>query len=115
MDPGVRHGSIILNNPIDLISVDFTKIDACKNGKENVLVMMDISSKFSMAAVTPDQQAKVVMKALVTRQFHSYGISVNTHNEKGKSFTNDFKMQLCKSYSTHKSTTMPYYPWEFTL
>ena len=33
-------------------------------GKENVLVMTDAFSKFSVAVVMPNQQAKTVAKAL---------------------------------------------------
>ena len=36
------------------------KVDPSKDGKENVLVMTDAFSKFSTAAVMPNQQAKTV-------------------------------------------------------
>ena len=47
--------------------MDFTKIDPSITGKENILVMMDAFSKFSIAVVTPNQKALTVAKALVEK------------------------------------------------
>ena len=51
------------------------KVDPSQDGKENVLVMTDAFSKFSMAAVMPNQRAKTVAKDLVDKWFYTYGIS----------------------------------------
>ena len=40
-DPEPPQGLIVANNPMDLLLVDFMKLDQSKNGKENVLVMTD--------------------------------------------------------------------------
>ena len=34
-------GSHVANNPLDLLCIDFLKIDPSKDGKENVLVLTD--------------------------------------------------------------------------
>ena len=44
--PEPMQGSIVANKPMDLLLVDFMKLDPSKNGKENVLVMTDAFSKF---------------------------------------------------------------------
>ena len=67
VDPDPSKGSIIANNPMDLLCIDFMKVDPSKDGKENVLVMTNAFSKFSLAVVTPSQQAKTVAKALVDK------------------------------------------------
>ena len=59
-DPEPPQGSIVASNPMDLLLIDFMKLDPSKNGKENVLVMTDAFSKFCVAAVTPNQKAKMV-------------------------------------------------------
>ena len=56
-DPKTKPGSIIANNPMDLLCIDFTKVDPSKSGKENILVLTDAFSKFSQAFVTPNQKA----------------------------------------------------------
>ena len=46
VDPDPAQGSIVANNPMDLLCIDFMKVDPSKDGKENVLVMTDAFSKF---------------------------------------------------------------------
>ena len=58
VDPDPAQGSIVANNPMDLLCIDFMKVDPSKDGKENVLVMTDAFSKFSAAVVMTNQQAK---------------------------------------------------------
>ena len=58
LDPS--QGSIIANNSMDLLCIDFMKVDPSKDGKENVLVMTDAFSKCSVAVVMPNQQVKTV-------------------------------------------------------
>ena len=45
-DPEPPEGSIVANDPMDLLLVDFMKFDPSKNGKEKVLVMTYAFSKF---------------------------------------------------------------------
>ena len=66
--------SIVVNNPMDLLCIDFMKVDPSKDGKENVLAMADEFSKFSVAVVMPNQQAKTGAKAMVDKWFYVYGI-----------------------------------------
>ena len=69
VDPDPSQGSIVANNPMDLLCIDFMKVDPSKDGKENVLVMTDAFSKFSVAVVMPNQRVKTVVKALVDKCF----------------------------------------------
>ena len=62
-DPKPKIGQLESNNPLDLLCLDFTKVDPSKTGKENVLVMTDAFSKFSVAVVTPNQKALTVAKS----------------------------------------------------
>ena len=86
------------NNPMDLLCLDFTKIDPSRTGKENVLIMTDAFSKFSIAVVTPNQQALTVAKVLVDKWFHVYGVPSHIHSDQGRSFDNDIIRSLCKMY-----------------
>ncbi|MCG8625912.1 MAG: DDE-type integrase/transposase/recombinase, partial [Proteobacteria bacterium] len=87
--PKPKIGNIESHNPLDLLCLDFTKIDKSRTGKENVLVMTDALSKFSVAVVTPNQKATTVAKALVDKWFYTYGIPTRIHSDQGKSFDND--------------------------
>ena len=88
-DPKPKIGQLESNNPLDLLCLDFTKIDPSKTGKENILVMTDAFSKFSVAVVTPNQKALTVAKVLVEKWFHVYGIPSRIHSDQGKSFDNE--------------------------
>ena len=99
-----------LFNPMNLLCLDFTKINPSRTGKENVLVITDAFSKFSVAVVTPNQKALIVAKVLVDKWFHVYGIPAHIHSNQGKCFDNDIIKALCKMYGVNQSFTCPYNP-----
>ena len=68
----VKQGTIIAKNPMELVCVDFTKMDPSARGDENVLVITDAFSKFTQCVVTPNQKALTVAKALVDKWFIPY-------------------------------------------
>ena len=109
-DPNVKQGSLIANHPLEILCLDFTTMDHSKDGKENVLVMTDVFSNFTVAVVTPNQQAKTVTKALVDRWFYTYGIPSRIHSDQGKSFGNKIIHHLCTMYRVKQSKTTPYNP-----
>ena len=106
--PKPKYGHLIAHNPLDLVCLDFTKVDPSKGGKENILVMTDAFTKFSVAVTTSNQQALTVAKALVERWFHVYGIPSHIHSDQGKSFDNKIIDALCKMYGVKRTMTSPY-------
>ena len=87
-DPNVNQGLLTASCPLDLVCLDFTEMDHSKDEKENILIMMDTFSNFPVAVVTCNEQAKMVVKALVDRWFYTYGIPSRIHSNWGKSFDN---------------------------
>ena len=108
--PKPRIGHLEANNPLDLVCLDFTKIDPSKTGKENVLVITDAFSKFSLAVCTPNQTAKTVAKVLVEKWFHVYGIPSRIHSDQGRCFDSNIIKALCKMYGVEQTFTSPYNP-----
>ena len=106
--PNTILGVIIANNPMDLMCIDFTKVDPSKDGKENILVLTDTFTKFSQAFVTPNQKVITITKMLVDRWFYVYGIPACIHSDKGCSFDNEIMSHLYAMYGVEQSTTMPY-------
>ena len=111
-EPNTILGVIIANNPMDLVCIDFTKVDPSKDGKENILVLTDTFTKFSQAFVTPNQKAITIAKILVDKWFYTYGIPACIHSNKGHSFDNEIMSHLYAMYGVEQSTTMPYNPWK---
>ena len=69
--PKISH--LEAHNPLDLVCLDFTKINPSKTGRENVLVITDAFTKFSLAVCTPNQTPKTVAKILFEKWFHVTG------------------------------------------
>ena len=97
-DPEPPQWSIVANNPMDLLLIDFMKMNPSKNGKENVLVMMDAFSKFCVTVVMPNQKAKMVAKALIDKWFYTYTMPACIHSDQGKNFDSHLIEQLCRLY-----------------
>ena len=74
IDQKTKPDTIIVNNPMDLLCINFTKVDPSKSGKENILVLTDAFTKLSQAFVTPNQKALTIAKILGDKWFYVYGI-----------------------------------------
>ena len=69
-EPNTILGVIIAHNPMDLLCIDFTKVDPLKDCKENILVLTDVFTKFSQAFITPNQKVINIAKILVDKWFY---------------------------------------------
>ena len=95
---------------MELLCIDFTKVDVAKGGKENVLVLTDAFSKYSQVFIMSNQKALSVAKLLVDKWFSIYGIPSRIHSDQGRSFNNKIIAHLCHMYGARQSTTTPYNP-----
>ena len=102
--------SIIADEPLDMLAIDFTQLEPAANGTENVLVLTDVFSKHSKAVPTRDQKASTVAKVLVKEWFQHYGIPRRLHSDNGRSFENKLIQNLCEKYGIEKTRTSPYHP-----
>ena len=78
-----QQGSLVANNPLDLLCIDFLKVDPSRDGKENILLLTDAFTKFSQAFITNNQKALTIAKILVKKWFYMYGILARIHSDKG--------------------------------
>ena len=106
--PKPKIGHLEAHNPLDLVCLDFTKIDPSKTGKENILVITDVFTKLSLAVVcTPNQTAKTVAKILVEKWFHVYRVPSRIHSDQGRCFDSNIIKALCKMYSIEQVLHFP--------
>ena len=80
--PHTQQGSLVANNPLDLLCIDFLKVEPSRGSKENILVLTDAFTKFSQAFITNNQKALTVTKILVEKWFYVYGILAHIQSDK---------------------------------
>lgn len=103
-------GHLLASRPNEILAMDFTVLEPSHNGLENVLVMTDIFSKFTVAIPTRDQRASTVAQVLVTEWFCKFGVPGRLHSDQGRSFEGNLIQQLCCLYGITRSHTTPYHP-----
>ena len=103
-----QQGSLVASNPLDLLCIDFRKVDPSRDSKENILVLTDAFTKFSQAFITNNQKALTITKILVEKWFYVYGIPACIHSDKGQHFKNAIISKLYSMYNIKQSMTMPY-------
>ena len=59
---------------MDLVCIDFTKVDPLKSSKENILVLTDAFTKFSQAFITPNQKALTMAKITGHYIYHLWSL-----------------------------------------
>ncbi|KAL0180390.1 hypothetical protein M9458_025832, partial [Cirrhinus mrigala] len=87
--------------PLEVIAVDFTVLEPASDGRENVLVVTDVFTKFTQAFPTKDQKADTTAKVLLKEWFMKYGVPERLHSDQA---------ELCRLYGVKKTRTTPYRP-----
>ncbi|KAG1930572.1 interleukin-1 receptor accessory protein-like 1-A [Pimephales promelas] len=108
--PGGLMGHLLASRPNEILAVDFTLLEPSRSGVENVLVMTDIFTKYTLAVPTRDQRAETVAKVLVGEWFCKFGVPGRLHSDQGRNFESALIKQLCCLYGVEKSRTTPYHP-----
>ncbi|XP_038074823.1 uncharacterized protein LOC119742731 [Patiria miniata] len=110
--PAVRPsmGRLLAERPLDILAIDFTILEKATDGRENVLVMTDVFSKFSQAVLCRYQKASTVAKVLVEVWFQKFGVPRRIHSDQGRNFESQLVKDLCGVYGIQKSRTTAYHP-----
>lgn len=72
--PSVRTfmGHLTASKPLEVLAIDFTTLERASDGREHILVVTDIFSKFTQAYPTSDQKAHTVVKILTEKWFYTF-------------------------------------------
>ena len=101
---------VVAHEPLEILAIDFTVLEKASNGIENVLVITDVFSKFTLGIPTRNQSAVTVAKTLVKHWFLVYGIPQRIHSDQGRCFEAKVMKELYKLYQVKKTRTCPYTP-----
>ena len=105
-----KMGHLLATLPLETIAIDFTILEPASDGKENVLVITDVFTKFTQAIPTRDQRATTVANVLQREWFVRYGVPRRIPSDQGRHFESGLIQELCELYSIEKSHTTPYHP-----
>lgn len=103
-------GHLLASRPNQILAIDFTLLDRSRDGREHVLIMTDVFSKFTQAVSTRDQRAPTVARVLVQEWFYKFGVPARIHSDQGRNFESALIQQLCELYGIQKTRTSPYHP-----
>ena len=101
---------MVASRPNELLAIDFTVLERDATGRENVLVMTDVFSKYSLAVATRNQTAETTARTLVKEWFTKFGVPQRIHSDQGRNFESSLIQSLCRQYGVQKSHTTPYHP-----
>ena len=96
--------------PLEIVAMDFTQLERAADGRELVLVLTDVFTKWTIAVPVPDQTAKTVVKVLIEEWISRYGAPHQLHADQGRSFEAAVVKELCEYYNIKKSRTTAYNP-----
>ena len=102
--------SIIANQPMGLVHMDFLSIEPSKGNVENVLVLTDHFSRYAKAYPSKTQTAQATAKMLWENFIKHYGFPKKILSDQGRNFESELISELCKIAQVEKVHTTPYHP-----
>ena len=96
--------------PLELLHIDFLKLEVCKGKYEDVLVVVDHFTKYSQAYPCKNQEAKTVARVLWENFIRHYGFPQKIITDQGANFEGALFRDLCAMADIHKVRTTSYHP-----
>ena len=95
---------------LELVCIDYLKLERSTGGYENVLVITDHFTRYAQAIPTLNQTAKTTARVLFNNFIVHYGFPERIHSDQGRNFESDVVRQLCGIAGVKKTRTTPYHP-----
>ena len=82
----VPMGNLLASRPLEVVAIDYTHLEKSADGRDSVLVMTDVFTKYAWAVPTRDQKACTTAKVLVREWFQRLGVPQRLHSDRGRNF-----------------------------
>ncbi|KAI2650219.1 Transposon Tf2-6 polyprotein [Labeo rohita] len=101
---------ISVSCPLEIIALEFLSLGRPNDIYQNILVMINMFTRYAWAVPTKDQTAQTTVRALWTNVVQTFGCPLRFHSDRGPNFESESVQEFCQLYGTTKSRTTPYHP-----
>ncbi|XP_052797464.1 uncharacterized protein LOC128229702 [Mya arenaria] len=98
------------SRPMQLVCIDFLKLDRSKGGYEDVLVITDHFTRYAKAIPCKNQKAVTTARALYEQFIVHYSFPEQLHSDQGRNFESRVIKELCRIAGVRKTRTTPFHP-----
>ena len=102
--------NIEVNQPLELVHLDYFKIEPSKGNVENVLIITDHFTRYAQAFPSKTQTALATAKLLWNNFILHYGFPEKIITDQGRNFESELIDNLCQVAGVKKLCTSPYRP-----
>ena len=101
---------IFTTRPLEILCIDFLKLERSKGGYEHILVITDHFTRYAQAVPCRNESAYTTAKALYENYIVHYSFPEKLHSDQGRNFESKVIAELCKLAQVQKTRTTPYHP-----
>ena len=102
--------NIEVNQLLELVHLDYLKIEPSKGNVENVLIVTDHFTRYAQAYPSKSQTALTTAKLLWNNFILHYGFPAKIIIDQGWNFESELIENLCQVAGVKKLCTSPYHP-----
>ena len=99
--------NIEVNQPLELVHLDYLKIEPSKGNVENVLIITNCFTRYSQAFPSKSQTALATAKLLQNNFILHYGFLAKFVTDQGQNFESESIENLCQVAGVKKLRTSP--------
>ena len=108
--PHAPLGTVTSTSPMDIIAIDFLKIDRAAGGYEYILVVIDQFTRYAQAYATTNKSTKTAAEKLFNDFVLKFGMPNRILHDQGKEFENKLFHELEKYFGIKRCRTTPCQP-----